>query len=105
MGPGGTDFGLCADLGAPDGMAWSHLLMEDFQPHTLAALLRQLRVGPEEVEAATDWNGNALVDLAPVRKELEATAKSAKKAAQAVAKPAGSAKTRAAAASRRQHYR
>lgn len=70
QGPQGVDFGLFADMDAPDGDVWSHLLMEDPSPGVLAALLKLLHVRPEEVEAATDWNGNPLVDLQAVRDNL-----------------------------------
>jgi hypothetical protein len=82
-GPDKTSFGFAADLDAPEGRAWTHLLAGDDNPRALAALLKQLRVKISQLRPATDWNGNPLVELDPIRKEIERGEARAKPAAEA----------------------
>ena len=70
-GPDRTSFGLSADLDAPEGGAWTHLLASNDDPRVLAALLKQLHVNISQLQPATDWDGNPLVELGPIRKEIE----------------------------------
>lgn len=65
-GPQNTSFGFAADLDAPDGASWTQLLVDNDDPEILARLLKQLDVSPDQLEAATDWDGAPLVDLAPI---------------------------------------
>jgi hypothetical protein len=69
--PENAEFGLMSDLDAPEGKEWTQLLHRDPENAVaLAKTLRLLNVEPAQLRTATDWDGNALVDLAPVERQL-----------------------------------
>ncbi|MBN9317026.1 MAG: hypothetical protein J0I99_14885 [Devosia sp.] len=66
-----ADFGLVADLNAPNGREWTQLFHRSADNvAAVAATLRSLGVGADEIASAKKWNGKPLADLDDLKAHL-----------------------------------
>ena len=62
-----AEFGLTSDFDAPKGSEWTQLLhREPGNAAALAETLLLLGIDLKQLHPATDWEGNPLIDLAPI---------------------------------------